>query len=69
MIPDSLAPGIVIRAPDKTSARESGEEATLSPPAMSTECVSTFFAIWSCNSLVVSEGSVLTAQERHSVRL
>ena len=28
MIPDSLAPGIVIRAPDKTSARESGDEAT-----------------------------------------
>ena len=27
MIPDSLAPGIVIRAPDKTSARESGDEA------------------------------------------
>ena len=26
MIPDSLAPGIVIRAPDKTSARESGDE-------------------------------------------
>ena len=29
MIPDSLAPGIVIRAPDKTSARESGDEAIL----------------------------------------
>ena len=29
MIPDSLAPGIVIRAPDKTSARESGDEANL----------------------------------------
>ena len=28
MIPDSLAPGIVIREPDKTSARESGDEAT-----------------------------------------
>ena len=28
MIPDSLAPGIVIRAPDKTSARESGDEAS-----------------------------------------
>ena len=27
MILDSLAPGIVIRAPDKTSARESGDEA------------------------------------------
>ena len=27
MIPDSLAPGIVIWAPDKTSARESGNEA------------------------------------------
>ena len=27
MIPDSLAPGIVIRAPDKTSARESGDKA------------------------------------------
>ena len=27
MIPDSLAPGIVIRALDKTSARESGDEA------------------------------------------
>ena len=27
MIPDSLAPGIVIGAPDKTSARESGDEA------------------------------------------
>ena len=27
MIPDSLAPGIVIQAPDKTSARESGDEA------------------------------------------
>ena len=27
MIPDSLAPGIVIRAPNKTSARESGDEA------------------------------------------
>ena len=27
MIPDSLAPGIVIRATDKTSARESGDEA------------------------------------------
>ena len=26
MISDSLAPGIVIRAPDKTSARESGGE-------------------------------------------
>ena len=29
MIPDSLAPGIVIRAPDKTSARESGDEANV----------------------------------------
>ena len=29
MIPDSLAPGVVIRAPDKTSARESGDEARL----------------------------------------
>ena len=29
MIPDSLAPGIVIRAPDKTSAREPGDEANL----------------------------------------
>ena len=29
MIPDSLAPGIVIRALDKTSARESGDEASL----------------------------------------
>ena len=29
MIPDSLAPGIVMRAPDKTSARESGDEANL----------------------------------------
>ena len=28
MIPDSRAPGIVIRAPNKTSARESGDEAT-----------------------------------------
>ena len=28
MIPDSLAPGIVIRAPYKTSARKSGDEAT-----------------------------------------
>ena len=28
MIPDSFAPGIVIRAPDKTSARESGNEAS-----------------------------------------
>ena len=27
MIPDSLAPGIVIRAHDKTSAKESGDEA------------------------------------------
>ena len=27
MIPDSLSPGIVIRAPDKTTARESGDEA------------------------------------------
>ena len=27
MIPDSLVPGIVIRAPDKASARESGDEA------------------------------------------
>ena len=32
MIPDSLAPGIVIRAPDKTSARESGDEARSPPP-------------------------------------
>ena len=31
MIPDSLAPGIVIRAPDKTSARESGDEASQYP--------------------------------------
>ena len=29
MIPDSLAPGIVIRAPDKNSAKESGNEASL----------------------------------------
>ena len=29
MIPDSLASGIVIRAPDKTSARESGDEARI----------------------------------------
>ena len=28
MIPDSVAPGIVIRAPDKTSTRESGDEAS-----------------------------------------
>ena len=68
MIPDSLAPGIVIRATDKTSARESGDAASLSPPAMSTACVSTF-TIWSRNSLVVSVGSVLAVQERHSVRL
>ena len=27
MIPDSLMPGIVIRAPEKTSTRESGDEA------------------------------------------
>ena len=27
MIPDSPAPGIVIRAPDNASARESGDEA------------------------------------------
>ena len=40
----------------------------LCPPAMSTACVSTF-TIWSRNSLVVSVGSVLTAQERHSMRL
>ena len=31
MIPDSLAPGLVIRAPDKTSARESGNEASWKP--------------------------------------
>ena len=29
MIPDSLAPGIVIRASDKTSVRESGDKASL----------------------------------------
>ena len=29
MIPDSLAPGIVIRAPDKTSVRQSGDEVRL----------------------------------------
>ena len=29
MIPDSLTPRIVIWAPDKTSARESGDEAIL----------------------------------------
>ena len=28
MIPDSLGPGIVIQAPNKTSARESGDEAS-----------------------------------------
>ena len=39
-----------------------------SPPVMSAVCVSTF-TIWSRNSLVVSVGSVLTAQERHSMRL
>ena len=33
MIPDSLAPGIVIRAPDKTSARESGDEANFAHDA------------------------------------
>ena len=33
MIPDSLAPGIVIRAPDKTSARESGDEASARAPS------------------------------------
>ena len=32
MIPDSPAPGIVIRAPDKTSTRESGDEASNVPP-------------------------------------
>ena len=31
MIPDSLAPGIVIRAPDKTSAREFGDAAKTIP--------------------------------------
>ena len=41
---------------------------SLCPPAMSTACVSTF-TICSRNSLVVSVGSVLTAQERHSMRL
>ena len=41
---------------------------SLGPPAMSTACVSTF-TIWLRNSLVVSVGSVLTAQERHSMRL
>ena len=41
---------------------------SLCPPAMSTACVSTF-TIWSRNSLVVSVGSVFTAQERHRMRL
>ena len=41
---------------------------SLGPPAMSTACVSTF-TIWSRNSLVVSVGSVPTAQERHRMRL
>ena len=41
---------------------------SLCPPAMSTACVSTF-TIWSRNSLVVSVGSVPTAQKRHSMRL
>ena len=36
MIPDSLAPGIAIRAPDKTSARESGDEAEFSNPGVNT---------------------------------
>ena len=37
MIPDSLAPGIVIPAPNKTSARESGDEAT--NPVSEVRCV------------------------------
>ena len=41
---------------------------SLGPPAMNTACVSTF-TIWSRYSLVVSLSSVLTAQERHSMRL
>ena len=41
---------------------------SLGPPAMITACVSTF-TIWSRNSLAVSVGSVLTARERHSMRL
>ena len=49
-------------------SRTSVHVRSLSPPAMSTACVSTFI-IWSRNSLVVSVGSVLTAQERHSMRL
>ena len=39
MIPDSLAPGIVIRAPDKTSARESGNEAKLRARARCCRCI------------------------------
>ena len=41
---------------------------SLGPPAMSTACV-VHLTIWSRNALVVSVGSVLTAQERHSMRL
>ena len=40
----------------------------LCPPDMSTACVSTF-TIRSRNPLVVSGGSILTAQERHRMRL
>ena len=35
MIPDSLLFGIVIRAPDKTSARESGDETMYRLPVCS----------------------------------
>ena len=39
MIPDSLAPGIVLWAPDKTSARESGDEASLQEVGAALSCM------------------------------
>ena len=55
MIPDSLAPGFVIQAPDKTSSRESGDEASHHPRQALTMCakettsgVSHFFSVANC---------------------
>ena len=51
MIPDSLAPGIVIRAPNKTSVRESGDEARRTDHGTVSETATSTYYFYNINSI------------------
>ena len=52
MIPDSLSPEIVIQAPDKTSARESGDEAMICNDLRSLVTTSIHLRLGPCVGLI-----------------